>query len=374
MFQHLDERARPVDLDRLRSGVQRRAKVLHRRRRLMATTAFTILLLPVVAGYAVWRSVQPTRVHVFDDAPTSQPSTAITGASAPPTGPTTAATEVDAGDPVTVLVVGTDRGVVTEGQSVVSTDTILVVRLDPTGSRRVLAIPRDLKVTDERTGKEVRINSLLADRPALVRAVAAVSGTTIDHYVEIDTGTFGAVVDAIGGVSLSFTTPVRDLKSGFSADAGCQQLDGSQLRAYVRSRYIETLVDGTWQPDPTSEPGRVVRLADLAQRLAPRILDGAGIGPTDLLKTILPQLTVDDRLSLSEARHLVGVARQLRGTPLEWAVLPTRRVRVDNAEMLELIDGDAAGAFLARGTPTGPTQSLPAGITPVVPDTESCPP
>lgn len=373
MFQHLDDHATDVDLDRFRVDVDRRAVALQRRRRVAATTGFAAVLVPLLIGYTVWRGVQPTRVHVFDDLPTTQPATTIAASDTSVAPAATVSSPPAEGALITLLVVGTDRGL-TEDQTSVRADTILVVRLDPTGHRRVLTIPRDLKVTDERTGTDVRINSLLTDRPALVRAVSAVAGTTIDHYVEIDTTAFASLVDAIGGVDLPFDAPVRDSHSGFAAEAGCQHLDGDQMRAYVRSRYLEVFRDGVWQGDPSSDYGRIARLQDLAQRVVPRVLDGDGIGLDELVGSILPRLTVDDRLSLGEARHVLSVARQLRGAGLDWAVVPTRPVQVDNTLMLETTDTATAPAFLVRGVTASTQDTSTAAVSPLLPSVEACAP
>lgn len=373
MFRHLDDNALPPDLRTLQLGVLERAAALHRRRRIVVTTAVAACLLPVVLGYVAWMSVQPNRVRVLDGVPPRQPAVTSTVVGAPAT-VTPSSRPTQAAGAVTVLVVGTDRGVMPGDQPIVSTDTILVVRLDPAGHRRVLAIPRDLKVTNPRDGQAVRINGLLADRPALVAAATTVAGTPIDRYIEIDTDTFAALVDAIGGVRLSFSTPVRDVHSGFAAEPGCQLLDGQQLRAYVRSRFVESFSDGQWEADPTSEPGRMVRLSDLAQRVVPRVLDGDSLRLDEVVQTILPKLTVDDGLSLAEARRIVSLARQLRDVPLEWAVLPTRAVRVADAVMLEPTAADAGVQYLLGGTPVPATEALSPSPTPVRPDATVCGP
>ena len=124
MFQHLDSGARPPDPSDLRFDVERRACALRQRRRLVATTALSMcLLLPAAIGYVGWRSVQPTRVHVFDELPTSEPATSGTASSALTTATpaTPSTTAVDA--PVTLLVVGTDRGLAPGGDASTNADT-----------------------------------------------------------------------------------------------------------------------------------------------------------------------------------------------------------------------------------------------------------
>ena len=39
-------------------------------------------------------------------------------------------------------------------------------------------------------------------------------GITINHYIELDFKSFKGIVDAVGGVPMSFQTPMRDRASG----------------------------------------------------------------------------------------------------------------------------------------------------------------
>ncbi len=99
-------------------------------------------------------------------------------------------------------------------------------------------------------------------------------------------------MSAIGTVSLFFPTPARDKKTGLNvAEAGCQNLDGEQALAYVRSRYYEYLDKGRWKSDPTSDLGRIQRqqyfLRSIARQAAavknplriPKILDRTDAQP-----------------------------------------------------------------------------------------------
>ena len=268
-------------------------------------TTAVALVLPVGAVAVAVRRLQPARVHI-DATPSS---TSVDATSPSIEARPTSVAAASAGT-ITVLVVGTDRGVVA-GDASGRSDTILLVRLDPAGSRRIVSIPRDLRVIDPRTKGPARINTLVSDRSALVRAVGELLGVQIDHYVETDLPTFAAIGDAIGGVRLSFDGSATDLDA--------------------------------------------------------------------MLTEILPRLTVDDRLSLAEARRLVGVARALRGTTVDWAVVPTSPVQEGGAQMLASTDAAAARDFLVAGRPLPLAEAAPWAATaagsadqPVLPNADAC--
>ena len=374
MFLHLDDAETSAPVDDLWAGTLARARALRRRRRrLAAATTAVAMLVPAGAVAVAVRHLQPTRVHI-DATPSS---TSVDATSPSIESPPTSVAAGSAGT-ITVLVVGTDRGVVADEVSARG-DTILLVRLDPAGSRRIVSLPRDLRVIDPRTNVPTRINALVGNRSVLVRVVGELLGVSIDHYVETDLPTFAAIGDAIGGVRLSFDHPVRDTHTGFEAQAGCATLDGGQLRAYARSRYLQWWDGATWQNDTTSDIGRMARLADVAQRVVRRSVDGSATDLDAVVTEILPRLTVDDRLSLAEARRLVGAARALRGTTVEWAVVPTSPVQEGQAQMLAPTDPAAAHDFLVAGRPLPLAEAAPWAATatgsadqPVRPNADAC--
>ena len=53
-----------------------------------------------------------------------------------------------------------------------------------------------------------------------MQTVELATGVHIDHYVEIGFGGFVKMVDALGGVTVCTTTPLKDPKSGLDIPAG----------------------------------------------------------------------------------------------------------------------------------------------------------
>src|SRR5918996_1775671 len=136
-----------------------------------------------------------------------------------------------AGEPENFLVVGVDtRG----GHATNNTDTIMVARVDPESDRLALtSFPRDLMVTIADTGEIGMVNSAYdrsgegAGEQNLIDTLRQNFGIPINHFVEVNFESFRRVVDAVGGVSLWFPTPVRDRRSQLQVDrAGCVKLGG----------------------------------------------------------------------------------------------------------------------------------------------------
>ena len=213
--------------------------------------------------------------------------------------------------PLNVLVVGVDRrppGSDVEGSRA---DTIAVVRIDPDQQRvSMLSLPRDLWVTTD-DGTSRRINSF-TDNGGLVEVASSILGIDINHYVEIDFDGFESLIDLAGGVTVPFDHAVRDINTGFTADAGCNTLSGADALAYVRSRRLEQLdpATGEWRADPRSDLGRIARQQDLTQRLYTSVLaqNYSTTDKTRLLTDVVDDITVDTGLDLDGLRAIFNAA------------------------------------------------------------------
>ena len=219
---------------------------------------------------------------------------------------------------------------------------------------RIISIPRDL--VDPRT--QQRIAETMADGPqAVVDSVHQLVPLPINHFIALDFRGFTDLVDAIGGVRLSFETPVSDSSTGLSLPVGCSTLDGKTALEVVRSRHLENPDDGA--QDPSGDFGRIQR----QQAFIEAVLRQMHSAPDDPLaldryaRILGDHAQVDSSLDLT---HLVDLASQLR------SIDPAKV----GATLLvtELFDGatvspapyasDAARAFLVDGTlppaPRGP--------------------
>ncbi len=237
----------------------------------------------------------------------------------------------------------------------IRTDTILIVRVDDdAGSVQLLSIPRDLWVPIAGRGQSGRINGAFnadgsgrGDPERLVATIEGALGIEINHYAEVDFVGFRDVVDAVGGVSLSFDHPARDVRSGLVIDrSGEQHLDGDQALAFARSRAFEELVEGRWQQDPTGDLGRTERQRQLVSRL----VDGAGraISPTGfltldrLLSAAADSMVLDQRTDLSATLNLVRTAAGVGAEAMVSHALPVSDHRTSGgAAVLMLREGEA---------------------------------
>lgn len=129
-------------------------------------------------------------------------------------------------------------------------DTVMIASIDPEAAKAVLfSIPRDLYLTLG-NGSRMRINRALApagDEPAddyanRVRSVFRESfDLDVDHFVRLDFAAFVTAVDTLGGVDVTFETPLYDEE--FAAEYGVldyqpgrHHLDGAAALHVARSR------------------------------------------------------------------------------------------------------------------------------------------
>jgi LCP family protein required for cell wall assembly len=213
-------------------------------------------------------------------------------------------------------------------------DVIMIVQLIPgDGSARVLSLPRDLKVEIEGHGTN-KINAAYAfgGGALTVQTVNEYTGIPIHHYAEIDFFGFASLVDALGGVTLDFPFPARDLKSGLDVPAGRQRLSGAMALAYARSRTYQELQNGRWTSVDANDIGRTRRqqqliLAIIAEAKHPSSIAEAG----NLIESLGSFLTVDAALDQDSLIDLVWSMRSLNAANIESVTLPTVTRTIDGA-------------------------------------------
>jgi LCP family protein required for cell wall assembly len=257
------------------------------------------------------------------------------------------------GDYVNWLLVGSDSregfdpDVGPGGTSTVEgrrSDTIILLRTGPEGAA-MMSIPRDLWVTYPVSGVEGRINGAYAVGPAaLVRTVRSALDVPVNHYVEIGFGSFGGLVDAIGGVTVDFPHPAGDPASGLQVgQSGPVVLDGRQALAYVRSRNYTEFIDGEFVRDPTADLGRNLRQQAFLRSALSQL--GAERNPFALVNAVgalSDGVVLDDSASFTE---LLGLARKLSSGPPLSVTLPTRPTEIGGAAVLLLAQPEADGVL-----------------------------
>ena len=256
----------------------------------------------------------------------------------------------DAGD-------GTAGGIGDRGSFGERSDTIMILRVDPTvNDVAVLSFPRDLWVSISGTTRQARINSAFdaKDPSRLIRTINDNFGVPVDHYVNVNLCAFKEIVDSVGGVKIPFDYRTKDDKVGFrEVGPGCVELRGSQALAYVRSRSGYKYFDETkqkWASDPTGDIGRINRQQDFLRRSMQRALDRASTNPATanaLLNVALQRVITDDRITPRDLLTLAQAMRNLDTTgvksyTIEWSM---RRIGGESV-LMPIIDTDSMQQIL----------------------------
>jgi LCP family protein required for cell wall assembly len=237
------------------------------------------------------------------------------------------------GQPVTVLLVGSDRR---EGLDVADdrfglpgtvagerADALVLVQVPAAGPLRALSLPRDLLVDLDGFGPQKLAAALdLGGSRLLVRAVRSVTGLPVHHYAAVDFAGFAAAVDRLGGVVVEFPAPARDPYAGLDVGAGRQRLDGDGALAFVRARNLEEWRGGEWVPAGGGDLGRIERQHRLLQAGLAEAARLPAVSTARWLAAVGPHLTVDARLGFAGLRRLA--ARVGAEPALEAATLPVR--------------------------------------------------
>jgi LCP family protein required for cell wall assembly len=164
----------------------------------------------------------------------------------------------------------------TEDAGGARSDTIMLVNI-PANRKRVVAVsfPRDLAITpiqceawnpdtgeygplyDPDTKKwgsrnvytETKLNSTFAfgGPKCLVKEIQKLSGLSINRFIAVDFAGFAKMVDALGGVEVCSTTPLKDYELGtVLAHSGRQLIDSKTALDYVRARNVTTENNGDY--------------------------------------------------------------------------------------------------------------------------------
>jgi LCP family protein required for cell wall assembly len=205
-------------------------------------------------------------------------------------------------------------------------DSVMLVELVPARRRvQVLSLPRELQVEVDGHGLQ-KLNSALTygGAPGMVDAVRRLTRLPIHHYVELDFSAVAMVVDALGGVTVDFAHPARDLVTGFRALPGPQRLDGAMAVAYARSRQYEELRDGIWARSDASDLGRIRRQQRLLLALRHGHRPPGILGLARTWLRLRGHARFDGLLTFGEAWRLLGDLGSWPVDERNLRTLPTR--------------------------------------------------
>lgn len=297
-------------------------------------------------------------------------------------------------EPLNFLLVGSDSREFVDSEEDVDSfgvvesppraDTILLARVDPVAKTAALvSFPRDLYVDIAGEEGRNRINTAFASGPGgLIQTISENFGVSIDHYVQVDFEGFKELIDAVGGIELWLSYPVRDwgrpgpgepLRNISGLDISqttCVLLDGTQALSYVRSRHFEQLIDGEWTPDPSGDLGRIQRQQDLVVRAVAKALREGLLNPVKLLRVLDAvdgHLFTDDNLEPGDA---VDLASQLDGLDVHTIrrdTIPTERYITPAGAEVQVVSDQAEVDRIMRvfrGLPPEESEPPSAGVAP----------
>lgn len=223
----------------------------------------------------------------------------------------------------------------TEDAGGARSDTVMLVNV-PADRKRVVVVsfPRDLAITpaycqawDPDTGKygpvadkatgemsddyrytETKLNSAYSygGPKCLVKVIQKMSGLSINRFMAVDFAGFSKMVDAVGGVEVCSTTPLKDYELGTVLEkAGRQTLDGHTALNYVRARQVTTEVNGDY--------GRIKRQQLFLSSLLRSIISKDTLFSLSKLNNVVNEFVDDTYVDNVRTKDLVDLGQSLQG-------------------------------------------------------------
>ncbi|MBT2722763.1 LCP family protein [Bacillus sp. ISL-46] len=275
-----------------------------------------ILLIVAGLGYEYYK-IQPT--NHFSTVPV---------VSSGKTGDTTSTSEsVEVKEPVfNLLLIGSDER---KGQNVGHSDSMMLVHVDLTKHQYdAISIPRDTRVHLDGYGytKLTSVQYIMQATKgaqkgveAAVNAVAELTGTPINYYVETNYGGFQAMVDAVDGIEMSVPFDVKLTHPWYGENkdkvisAGTHSFDGKMVAEVVHERY--SLASG--------EYGRQKLQEEALKGIAKKALSPNNITNLPSLVKSIPDLVVATNMSTQDMLSLGLAAKDFDpNTQLEYHQIP----------------------------------------------------
>jgi LCP family protein required for cell wall assembly len=200
----------------------------------------------------------------------------------------------------------------------VNSDVIMILHADPAHHQlALLSIPRDLFIPNARSTGPNKIDAgLYQGLSQLVAAIEEDFGIPIQHAVSLNFDQFANIVDALGGINMSFPESVFDAESGLNVQAAsCVHLDGTQALQVVRARHLQYDAPGTttsdaeyWPQEAQSDLARINRDHEFLRVLATAVATKGLANPIsdlDLINSVKADLTFDQSWSVNNMASLV---------------------------------------------------------------------
>ena len=241
-------------------------------------------------------------------------------------------------------------GLCSQGVNGVNSDVIMILHADPTHHRlALLSIPRDLFIPNARSTGANKVDAGLVD--GISQVVASIEedlGIPIQHAVSLNFDQFANIVDALGGINMSFPMSVFDAESGLNVHAAtCVHLNGTQALQVVRARHLQYDAPGTtssdaeyWPQEVQSDLARIRRDHEFLRVLATAVAkQGLGNPITDLnlINSVKADLTFDQSWSVNDMANLVLDFHSVNVNSVPQLTLPVALVTDPNGTDGDLI-------------------------------------
>jgi LCP family protein required for cell wall assembly len=235
-------------------------------------------------------------------------------------------------------------GLCSQGVNGVNSDVIMILHADPAHHRlALLSIPRDLFIPNARSDGANKIDAGLYE--GISQVVASIQedfGIPIQRAVSLNFDQFANVVDALGGINMSFPMSVFDWggapppngtgSSGLNVQAAtCVHLNGTQALQVVRARELRYKAPGDgsdpyyWTAENQSDLARIRRDHEFLRVLATAVSkQGLGNPITDLnlINSVKGDLTFDQLWPVSDMVNLVTTFHSVSINSVPQLTLP----------------------------------------------------
>jgi polyisoprenyl-teichoic acid--peptidoglycan teichoic acid transferase len=221
--------------------------------------------------------------------------------------------ETDPGEPQTLMLLGSDRRPRdnVEGAAGARSDTIMLVRLDPTKEAiAIMSLPRDLKVEIPGRGTDKINMAYEYGGPRLtLRTVKRLTGLSVNHVINVNFRGFWRAVNAVGCVYADIDRRYYNALAEYTyinLQPGYQRLCGTDALQYVRFRHED------------NDLVRSARQQDFLRLAKQQVTSSELFGKRDkLLKIFGRNTTTDTGLrSRSEVLRLLKLVLGTAGLPI----------------------------------------------------------
>jgi LCP family protein required for cell wall assembly len=225
-----------------------------------------------------------------------------------------------------ILVLGTDNAPLPGRSGDNHSDSIMIVRSDPSHHRiAYLSIPRDIVVPIPGVGN-AKVNFAMQSGgiPLAIRTIRELTGLPINHVIEVDFGQFKGLIDALGGITVTVPDAVLSNRFDcpFSTATRCQQWKGWRFKkgpqhmngqqALIYSRIRENLLNPRESSDffRASRQQAVIQ-ATLSQFTSFGTLIGAPFNAGSWVKPITTDLSTMQLIQLGWVKFRSSVGNAL---------------------------------------------------------------